>query len=255
MGSASSPRPENCAPPDAVYTLLDKSSDRLFALASPLIPPQHRHRNTGEKLHKIGDILEQGSGARIYRTLLSAGFQHPGALVPGGREVPGAIGRVFGAHSQLGHMERMMLADQLEYLPDDLLAKVDRVSMATSLEVRVPLLDHRVTEFAWRLPRRFKVRDGQTKWLLRQLLYRRVPREMIERPKMGFSVPIDRWLRGSLREWADDLLSPESLAASGALDVGVARRAWFDFLHGNGRVSGMAIWALVNFQAWHRRWR
>ena len=154
----------------------------------------------------------------------------------------------------MGLIERMMLADQLEYLPDDLLAKVDRVSMAVSLEVRVPLLDHRVAEFAWRLPRRFKVRNGETKWLLRQLLYRRVPRALVERPKMGFSVPIDRWLRGDLRDWAEDLLSPESLRRSAALDTAAVREAWRSFGAADGRVGGTAMWALLNFVAWDRRW-
>ena len=151
-------------------------------------------------------------------------------------------------------MERMMLADQLEYLPDDLLAKVDRVSMAVSLEVRVPLLDHSVAEFAWRLPRRFKVRGSETKWLLRQLLYARVPRALVDRGKMGFSVPIDRWLRGPLRHWAEALLSDSALRRSGVIEPAVARARWEGFLRHDGRVSGMGIWALLNFQAWQQRW-
>lgn len=229
--------------------------DRAVALAAPLFASARKYRGPGEKLHKIRSALRNGTPAHMYRSLLSAAFQKPGALVKGGRDATGAVERAFAMDSPLGAMERMMLADQLEYLPDDLLSKVDRVSMAVSLEVRVPLLDHRVAEFAWRLPRRFKVRDGETKWLLRQLLYRRVPRSLIERPKMGFSVPIDRWLRGALRGWAEDLLTPESLAASGALEVGAVRAAWDGFQRGDGRVSGMAIWSLVNFQAWQRRWR
>jgi asparagine synthase (glutamine-hydrolysing) len=99
------------------------------------------------------------------------------------------------------------------------------------------------------------VRNGETKWLLRQLLYKRVPRGLIDRPKMGFSVPIDRWLRGALKPWAEELLSERALAESGALDAAVGRRAWRDFLRGDGRVGGMGIWALVNFQAWQRQWR
>lgn len=228
--------------------------DRAASLVAPLVPAARSYRHPGEKLHKIASAFRRGSSAEMYRSLLSAAFQDPAALVRGGRDVAGAIDAAFADAGGLGSIERMMLADQLEYLPDDLLAKVDRVSMAVSLEVRVPLLDHRVAEFAWRLPRRFKVRDGETKWLLRQLLYKRVPREMIDRPKMGFSVPIDAWLRGPLRGWAEDLLSEEAIAASGALEVARVRAAWARFLRGQGEVGGLAIWALLNFQAWHRRW-
>jgi asparagine synthase (glutamine-hydrolysing) len=228
--------------------------DRTLGAAGSVVPTLRRTKHAGDKMHKLANALRHDSPAHMYRSLLSAAFQEPTRLVPGGHDVPGGIDRAFGLTGSLGSIERMMLADQMEYLPDDLLAKVDRVSMAVSLEVRVPLLDHRVAEFAWRLPRKFKIRDGETKWLLRQMLYKRVPRAMVERPKMGFSVPIDRWLRGALRPWAEDLLSSEALAASGALDVAVARAAWRDFLDANGRVTGMAIWALVNFQAWHRRW-
>lgn len=222
---------------------------------APLVPTAGKYRKPGEKLQKIGDALRHDSPAAMYRSLLSAAFQDPTRLVRGGRDVPGAIEGAFAMPGDLGRIERMMLADQLEYLPDDLLAKVDRVSMAVSLEVRVPLLDHRVAEFAWRLPRRFKVRKGETKWLLRQLLYKRVPRALIDRPKMGFSVPIDRWLRGALKPWADELLSERALGESGVLDAALGQSAWRDFLGGDGRVGGMAIWALVNFQAWQRQWR
>lgn len=237
-----------------IDALSPKGWDRAARAMAPLIPAARKYRGPGEKLHKIGDALRHGDAAGMYRSLLSAAFQEPSRLVRGGRDVAGAVEAAFAMPGALGRIERMMLADQLEYLPDDLLAKVDRVSMAVSLEVRVPLLDHRVAEFAWRLPRRFKVRNGETKWLLRQLLYKRVPRAMVERPKMGFSVPIDRWLRGALRPWAEDLLSEAALARSGALEVGAARQAWQAFLRGDGRVGGMAIWALVNFQAWQQRW-
>ena len=228
--------------------------DQAFAAAGTLLPAARRHRGMGEKLHKLGSAMRHGTPAHMYRSLLSAAFEDPAKFVRGGQDQAGSVERAFELSEPLGTIERMMLADQLEYLPDDLLAKVDRTSMAVSLEVRVPLLDHQLAEFAWRLPRHFKVRDGETKWLLRQMLYRRVPREMIERPKMGFSVPIDRWLRGALREWAEDLLAPDALERSGALHVPMVRKSWEGFLGGDGRVSGMGIWALVNFQAWQRRW-
>lgn len=235
--------------------LLDPGGwDRVMRVAAPVLRRAGAPRGTGERMHKLRVALRQPDASAIYRSLLSAGFPEPGRLVPSGHDADGAVARAFGTDAPLQAMERMMLADQIEYLPDDLLAKVDRVSMAVSLEVRVPLLDHRLVEFAWRLPRRFKVRDGVSKWLLRQLLYRRVPARLIDRPKMGFSVPIDRWLRGALRPWAEDLLAPTELARSGMLDVTAARGAWERFLRGQGAVSGTAIWALVNFQAWRRRW-
>jgi asparagine synthase (glutamine-hydrolysing) len=144
-----------------------------------------------------------------------------------------------------------MLADQTTYLPDDLLAKVDRASMAVSLEVRAPLLDHRVAEFSWRLPLSLKLRGSVGKWVLRQVLYRRVPREIVDRPKMGFSVPIDRWLRGPLRCWAESLLPP---VADSLLDGAAVRRAWDDLQTGRRR-TGESVWAVVMLQAWRSRWQ
>jgi asparagine synthase (glutamine-hydrolysing) len=143
----------------------------------------------------------------------------------------------------------MRFYDQMGYLPDDILAKVDRATMAVSLESRMPLLDHRVVEFAWRLPPRLLRRHGQGKWVLRKVLHRHVPKAMVERPKMGFGVPIHSWLRGSLRDWAESLLGERTLGEAGFLNVDHVRRRWNDHVSGT-RDWQHHLWAVLMFQAW-----
>lgn len=143
--------------------------------------------------------------------------------------------------------------DMQSYLPNDILTKVDRAAMAASLETRVPLLDHRVIELAWRMPLAFKVRDGQGKWALRQILYRYVPRQLIERPKAGFAIPIGAWLRGPLRDWAESLLSPDALAGQPALDAAAIQKRWAEHLSGTHDRTA-SLWGVLMFQAWTREW-
>src|SRR5690606_5582734 len=146
----------------------------------------------------------------------------------------------------------LMRCDTSFYLPNDVMTKVDRAAMSASLETRAPLLDHRVAEFAWTLPLPMKIRNGRGKWILRQLLYQHVPPSMIDRPKMGFAVPIDAWLRGPLREWAEDLLSARRLEEEGYLNADVIRAMWDEHLS-QRRNRADCLWSVLMFQAWQAR--
>ena len=225
--------------------------DRLDRAASILMPGVSGGR-VRERMQKMGDLMMASSEQGMYRSLLSA-WQEPNCVVPGYGDATDRNGEILGSGEPAHLLDRMMLADQTTYLADDLLAKLDRASMAVSLEVRAPLLDHRVVELSWRLPRAMKLRGNVGKWILRQVLYRHVPRDLVERPKMGFSVPIDRWLRGPLRDWADGLLSPDALARGGLLNPGPIVAAWTDLKNGQ-RASGSSLWAVIMFQAWRSRW-
>jgi len=205
-----------------------------------------------QRLQKIGMFMSADSVSSMYRSLVSA-WQDPGALMTENVGEPGLLEEVLGSGSPERLLDRMMLADQLTYLVDDQLAKVDRVSMASSLEVRVPFVDHRLVEHAWRLPASLKIRGGRGKWALRQILYRHVPEEIVDRPKMGLSVPIDEWLRGPLRAWAEDLIAPARLESEGLLNSNAVHAAWSGLMAG-GRDGALGLWAVMMFQAWRAHW-
>ncbi len=222
--------------------------DRLFRWINPALPSGLRQRTPGDKLHKLAAILSVAEPEAIYFGLVSH-WKDPAALVLGANEpsTPLTDRTEWADVPTLGH--RMMYFDTVTYLPDDILVKVDRASMGVSLESRIPFLDHRVVEFAWQLPLEMKIRDGQGKWLLRQLLYKYVPPSLIERPKMGFGVPIDQWLRGPLHEWAETLLDEKRLRDEGLLDPTPIRAAWEDHLAGR-RNWQYHLWDVLMLQAW-----
>lgn len=235
-----------------IGALSAESWDRLHHSVAPMLPGRLRHRLPGEKMAKLGRLLTADHEAQMYRSLLSA-WQEPGMLLGGVDEAPTPIAEVLGRRWPARLAERMMLADQRTYLTEDGLVKVDRASMAVSLEARVPLLDHRVVEFSWGLPAEMKIRDGVTKWVLRQVLYRHVPRSLVDRPKMGFTVPLATWLNGALRPWAEELLSEDRLRADGLLAVAPVRDAWRRFTAG-GHDLALPLWSVLMFQAWRQRW-
>jgi asparagine synthase (glutamine-hydrolysing) len=212
------------------------------------LPKRFQVPHLADRLQKLGEVVKEDSGELYYRRLVSH-WNDPGMVVLGGVE-PRAI---FDTPERLpklpGLREHMMYMDTLTYLPDDILTKVDRASMAVSLEARVPFLDHRVVEFSWRIPTSLKVRDGKSKWLLRELLYRYVPRKLMERPKMGFGVPIDAWLRGPLREWAEELLDEKRLREEGFFDPAPIRKKWYEHVAGQNRWH-YYLWDVLMFQAW-----
>ena len=217
--------------------------DRLFKL----VPARRRPSYGGDKMQKTAAMLREGpQGA--YRSLVSA-WDDPEAIVLGAREPKGAIFDPDLAAALPDGLDRMQYLDTLTYLPDDILTKVDRASMAVGLEVRVPILDHRIVEFSWRLPSRFKMRGGKGKWLLRQLAYRHVPKALLDRPKSGFAVPIGAWLRGPLCDWAEALLQPARLEESGLLDAAPIRARWEEHLDGRRNWHG-SLWTVLMFQAW-----
>lgn len=223
--------------------------DAVGAAARKLKPGAGIPVHLGDKLHKFAHVLSAaGDSASLYESLLEQ-WQGGDGLVKGARPVNRLTANAAVWRNDLDMNHRMMLLDTVSYLMDDILVKVDRAAMGVSLESRVPLLDHRIYEFAWKLPMHMKVRDGQGKWLLRQVLYRYVPRELIERPKVGFAVPIGIWLRGPLKDWAADLLDSVRLNREGYLDADLVKRMWEEHQRGH-RNWQYPLWCVLMFQAW-----
>lgn len=232
----------------ALRTPSAKSWSAVIKVLDFLLPKDFRYSNPGYKVHRLSHLLDVSSKEAFYAALVSTGL--------GGREM------VFGSRDTRtvfsdssfwpkgsDYLSFMMYQDLVSYLPDDLLVKVDRASMGVSLEARVPLIDHRVVEFVSTLPVSMKIREGTTKWLLRKVLNKYVPSRLIERPKRGFAVPVDKWLKHDLRAWAEDLLAPSKLSTQGFLDPKMVREKWTEFLEGKADWN-YYIWNILMFQAW-----
>ena len=232
----------------AIHAVSPSRWGAVLGAAQSVLPSRVRVAHAGDRMHKLADVFASPSMVDMYRSLVSH-WHEPAAMVIGGAEPPTLLDEKIPGLDGLSDVECMMYWDARMYLPDDIMVKVDRAAMAVSLEARAPFLDHRVMELAWQMPLRMKLRDDAGKWVVRKVLERHVPTALVERPKMGFGVPIDQWLRGPLREWAGDLLSPDRLRREGYLRPEAIEAKWQEHQAGS-RNWQYPLWDVLMFQAW-----
>ncbi len=231
-----------------IYSISIKTWSALFRRIKWAIPEKYHYKNFGERIHKGAGTLNVGCHEELYKKLVSY-WERPSEVLLGSYEGSTESAATSQAFGMLDPLDRMMAIDTITYLPDDILVKVDRAAMANSLEGRIPFLDHRVVEFAWSLPIEFKLRGTQSKAILRDILKRFIPTSLIDRPKMGFGVPIDSWLRGPLRGWAETLLDEDRLRHEGYFAPNIIRQKWSEHLSGERNWQNQ-LWAILMFQAW-----
>jgi len=229
-----------------------KQLDVVGKFAKPILPNALRTSQFGDHLHKLASLAKCKEWTDAYVALVSA-WNDPAKLVIDSRPETTRVDPIQQANMP-DALRAMQWIDQTTYLVDDILTKVDRASMAASLETRVPLLDHRLVEFAWTLPADMKVRNGQGKWILRQALNTFVPAPLMDRPKMGFGIPLESWLRGPLQEWASDLLDERRVRNQGFLNADVVANEWNQLCAGGGGHQHKA-WALLMWMAWAEHWK
>lgn len=229
---------------NCISSVSPKVWDRLYRY----VPGSGKYANFGDKLHKGARVITSITLDDLYLRLVSH-YLSPSDLVIDGQEPPTLLTGNMPDLNGLSNLQRMMVMDQVTYLPDDILVKVDRAAMAVSLETRVPFLDHRIIEFASSLPLSLKMRNAVTKWPLRQVLYRYVPRELMDRPKRGFAIPLGDWLRGPLRGWAETLLAENRLREESIFCPGRIRKLWSEHLNGNYNLAYL-LWDVLIFQSW-----
>jgi len=226
--------------------------DLLYRISTSFITNSQKQRLPGHKLHKLAGALLAKDIKTAYHQLVSH-WLNPSAIVLGSEEPPTLEVNPESWLDLPSIAEQMMFRDSLTYLPDDILTKIDRATMAVGLESRVPLLDHRIAEFVWRLPLAMKLKGGKGKRILRQILYRHVPASLVDRPKSGFGIPLESWLRGPLRAWAEELIAESRLREQGFFAARPIRRMWTDFLRGRGACH-LHLWDVLMFQAWREEY-
>ena len=225
----------------------------IARLAAPLLPARFNVRRAGDQMAKLARIVGSTSLDHMYQELCSIDNDPAQTVLQGEESGSWSAEEMSKVKMELDPLDRMTLADSLSYLTDDILQKVDRAAMAVALETRVPFLDKDVVEFAARIPPGMKVRDGHGKWLVRQVLYRHVPQNLVDRPKTGFGIPIDDWLRGPLKPWASDLLSPARLQSQNLFNAGRVTTRMAEHMSGR-RNHGYWLWNVLMAQAWHDQW-
>ncbi|MBT8282991.1 MAG: asparagine synthase (glutamine-hydrolyzing) [Muriicola sp.] len=231
-----------------ILLIQPQSWDQIFRMIDPLIPKNLKQSMPGDKLHKLAGLMSANSPENIYKRLISI-WDQPNKIAIDSYE-PNTVLTDKNQWPQVNDFTHyMMHQDMVGYLPDDILVKVDRASMGVSLEARVPLLDHRIVEFSWQLPKLMKIQNKQGKCLLRNVLYRHVPRELIDRPKSGFAVPFGEWLKSPLRDWAESLLSESLIRKQGYLNPEIINKCWHEHLSGK-RDWKYRLWNILMFQAW-----
>ena len=241
------PRPIRNLSAYALMMVSPDTWDHLFRASAQVLPRKLRLRMPGYKMHKLALAMGRRDPYEMYYGFVSH-WDRPESVVKDAIEPPTAITQ--NDRPQFGTVaEGLMFLDSITYLPDDILVKVDRATMDVALEGRIPYLDHRVAEFAWRLPLAMRVRGQEGKWILRQLLYRYVPREMVDRPKSGFGFALDAWLRGGLRDWAEGLLAEDRIRSEGFFQPEPIRQRWKEHLSGQ-RNWAYLLWDILMFQAW-----
>jgi asparagine synthase (glutamine-hydrolysing) len=248
------PKPIKRVTGQAAQALPEKTWDMIGGAYNRLRPGSSGILGLGTKVHRLGERLRLTDSLDDLHQNMASTWIEPETVMAGNiSEPPSQLDDPLPAYGADDPAMQMMVQDMRSYLPDDILCKVDRAAMGVSLETRTPFLDPDVIALAARLPMAAKIRDGHGKWALRQVLYQHVPREIIERPKAGFAIPIGIWLRGPLRDWAEELLSHKRLAKDGFFDPDIVRLTWAEHLSGR-RDWTTRLWAILMFQAWYAQW-